>query len=67
MRSPSASASAAPPPTADLRSAKASEPVIRRIWDRSWPSAVIGFGLAFTIIWIFFLRYGLVKIVAVAI
>lgn len=31
-----------------------------------WPSAVIGFGFALTAYWVFFLGYGLVKLVKLA-
>lgn len=40
----------------------APEPVIHRIWNQTWPQAIIGFGLALTIIWIFILGRGLVEL-----
>ena len=38
------------------------EPVIHRIWNQTWPQAIIGFGMALTIIWIFILGRGLVEL-----
>jgi hypothetical protein len=46
--------------------APAPKPSIRRIWNRSWPLAVIAFGLVLTIIWIFLLGYGLVGLIKIA-
>ena len=39
----------------------------RRTWSRTWPQVFIGFGLGLTIIWIFILALGLVKIIENAI
>ena len=65
MLSPSASVSDAPL-TADLRSAPAAEPVIRRIW----PLATIFFGLALTAAWMsvlgYLLGYALVTLIQLA-
>ena len=63
MSSPSASVSAAPPPTADLSTVPAPKPVIRRIWL----SAMIVFGLGLSAAWTCLLGYGLFKIVVLAI
>ena len=66
MLSPSASVSDAPLPTADLRSAPAAEPVIRRIW----PLATIFFGLSLTAAWMsvlgYLLGYALVTLIQLA-
>ena len=60
---PSESVTAAPPHTADLRSASAPEPVILRMW----PSTIVAFGLGLSALWIGLLGYGLFKILALAI
>ena len=39
----------------------------RRIWNQTWPQAVIGFGFALTIIWIFVLGRGVVGLIQMAI
>jgi hypothetical protein len=52
--------------TGALTAAPAPKPLIRRIWNRSWPQAVVAFGLALTIIWVFILGYGLVELVHAA-
>ena len=66
MLSPSASASDAPLPTADLCSAPAPEPVTRRIC----PLATIFFGLALTAAWMsvlgYLLGYALVTLIQLA-
>lgn len=65
MSSPSALAGTAPAHMADSRSvcAPAPDSVIHRIW----PVAVIGFAFGLTAAWIWFLGYGLVKLVELAI
>jgi hypothetical protein len=35
---------------------------LHQIWSRTWPQAMIGFGLGLTFVWMCFLGYGLVKI-----
>ena len=42
-------------PAADRYSAPV--PFAHRIWNRTWPQAMVGLGLGLTIIWIFFLGY----------
>ena len=39
---------------------------IHRIWNQIWPQATIGFGFAFTIIWVFILGKGLVALIYIA-
>ena len=63
MSSPPALAGTAPAHMADTRSAPAPDSVIHRIW----PVAVIGFAFGLTAAWIWFLGYGLVKLVELAI
>jgi hypothetical protein len=41
-------------------------PFIHRIWYRAWPQAIVGLGLGLTI-WVFFLGYGLVELINMAI
>jgi len=63
MRSPAMSVSVSDvSSTADVHSAPASEPVIRRIW----PTAVIGFALVLTAAWMGLLGYGLFCLVRLA-
>jgi hypothetical protein len=39
---------------------------LRQIWNQSWPQAMIGFGFALTIVWIFLLGEGLVRLINIA-
>ena len=39
---------------------------LRQIWNQSWPQAMIGFGLALTVVWVFVLGRGLVRLIYIA-
>ena len=40
---------------------------LHQIWNQTWPQAIIGFGLALTIIWVFALGRGLVGLILIAV
>ena len=40
---------------------------LRRIWNQTWPQAIIGLGFALTIIWVFVLGRGLVGLIRITI
>jgi hypothetical protein len=44
-----------------------SETRVHQLWNRYWPPAIIGVGFALTASWIFFLGYGFVKLMLVAV
>ena len=46
-----------------LKARPAAEPFIQRIW----PAAAVGLGLGLSVVWTFFLGYGLVKLAHLAI
>jgi hypothetical protein len=39
---------------------------LHQIWNRTWPQAMIGFGLALTIVWVFVLGRGLFGLMLIA-
>jgi hypothetical protein len=45
----------------------APETRLRRIWMQTWPQAIIGFGFALTIVWVFILGRGLFGLIKMAI
>jgi hypothetical protein len=44
-------------------STAAAAPAVEQSTHRIWPSAVVGFGLGLTTVWIFVLAYGAIKLV----
>ena len=50
-------------PTPGPLAAPVPDPLIRRIW----PQTVVGLGLSLSVAWTFFLGYGLVKLITLAI